>query len=210
MSGALPIGQQIDRAIQTLRGGGVVAFPTDTVYGLGADPANESAIEKIYRVKKRPRDLPLPLLLSDTSDLAKFAEAVPEIAWLLADRFLPGGLTLVLRAGQSVPQAVIADNGTVALRIPDHAVPVALARGLGGAIVGTSANLSGAPDAVLADEVTAGIGAEVDLVIDGGRCPGGKGSTVVDVTEGVPIIVREGAVSFEYISEAVGSAIRKT
>jgi len=210
VSGAIPIGQQIDRAIRILREGGVVAFPTDTVYGLGADPGNESAIDKIYRVKRRSREFPLPLLLSDASDLARFAEAVPEIAWRLADRFFPGGLTLVLRAGQSAPRAVIADNGTVALRVPDHAVPVALARGLGGAIVGTSANLSGEPDTVIADEVTRGIGAEVDLVIDGGRCPGGKGSTVVDVTEGVPIIVREGAVSFEDISEAVGSAIRKT
>lgn len=210
MSGETPIEQQIDCAIRTLKEGGVVAFPTDTVYGLGADPANQGAIDKIYRVKKRPRELPLPLLLSEIPDLAKFAQAVPEIAWLLADRFLPGGLTLVLRAAQSVPQAVIADNGTVALRVPDHPVPVALARGLGGAIVGTSANLSGAPDAVMADEVNRGIGAEVDLVIDGGRCPGGKGSTIVDVTEGIAIVVRVGAVSFEDISAAAGSAIRKT
>lgn len=208
MSGVRSIGPQIDRAIQVLRAGGIVAFPTDTVYGLGADPANKRAVERIYRVKKRARELPLPLLLADVAAIGMFTEAVPEIAWRLAEGFLPGGLTLVLRGSESVPQAVAGRGGTVAVRVPDHHVPVALARGLRGAIVGTSANLSGQPAPVVADEVIEQLGSEVDLVIDGGRCSGGMESTVVDVSGGVPTLVREGAVSREDISKVIGSAIR--
>ncbi len=197
---------QTDLALKVLKDGGIVAFPTDTVYGLGADPANERAVERIYRVKKRPLDLPLPLLLADASDIAKFAGPVPEIAWRLAERFLPGGLTLVLRRGAMVPPWILAGGETVAVRVPDHAIPVTLARGLGGAIVGTSANLSGEPAPVVADDVRRQLGAAVDLVIDGGRCPGGTESTVVDVSGESPVILREGAVSREDILKAIGPA----
>jgi len=197
---------QTDLALKVLKDGGIVAFPTDTVYGLGADPASERAVEKIFSVKKRPRGLPLPLLLADASDIAKFAESVPEVARRLAERFLPGGLTLVLRRGASVPPWVVAGGETVAVRVPDHPVPIALARGLGGAIVGTSANLSGEPAPVVADDVRRQLGAAVDLVIDGGRCPGGTESTVVDVSGGSPVILREGAVSREAILKAIGHA----
>jgi L-threonylcarbamoyladenylate synthase len=199
-----PMKSQTDLALEVLRDGGIVAFPTDTVYGLGADPANVRAVERIYRVKKRPPGLPLPLLLADASDISRFAESVPEVAWRLAERFLPGGLTLVLRRGASVPPWVVAGGGTVALRVPDHPVPIALARALGGAIVGTSANISGEPAPVVAEDVRRQLGAGVDVVIDGGRCPGGTESTVVDVSGGSPVILREGAVSREDILRAIG------
>jgi len=198
---------QTDLALKALRQGGIVAFPTDTVYGLGADPANEHAVERIFRVKKRPRGFPLPLLLADVSSMATFAGSVPEIAWRLAERFLPGGLTLVLRKGASVPLWVVAGAETVAVRVPNHAVPIALARGLGGAVVGTSANLSGEPAPVVADDVRRQLGAAVDLVIDGGRCPGGTESTVVDLSRERPVILREGAVSREDVLKVIGRAL---
>jgi L-threonylcarbamoyladenylate synthase len=202
-----PIGPQIDLAIRILREGGLVAFPTDTVYGLAADPSNDRAVERVYDVKRRSRHLPLPLLLADASDISRFTDRVPEIAWRLAERFLPGGLTLVLRRSDAVSPTVTAGGDTVALRVPDHEVPTALARRLRGAIVGTSANLSGSPAPLVADEVRAQLGDSVDLVIDGGRCPGGTESTVVDVSEGTAVLVRRGAVSREEIEVAIGSAI---
>ena len=199
---------QIELAIRTLREGGIVAFPTDTVYGLGANPFDEQAVDRIYRVKKRPRGLAFPLLLADTADLAKVASTVPEIARRLAERFLPGGLTLVLKKSAWVPTAVTAGGDTIAVRIPNHPVPIALIRGLGTPIVGTSANLSGMPSPVTANEVRRQLGGEVDLIIDGGRCPGGVESTVVDVSGDAPVLVREGAVPLEEIARVCGSALR--
>jgi len=189
--------QQVEAAIPILKRGGIVAFPTDTVYGLGAWSELRAAVERIYRVKERPRNMPLPLLLADTSQIGSVACAVPQIAWLLASKFWPGALTMVLPKSESVPDFITAGGKTVAIRVPAHPVPVALVRGLGAPIVGTSANLSGRPSSLTADEVYAQFGDKIDLVIDGGRCPGGKESTVVDVTGEVPVVLREGALSRE-------------
>ncbi len=188
------IEKQISRAVAILKKGGIVAYPTDTVYGLGADPLNARAVARIYKVKRRPHNLPLPLLLAEKSDLLKVAIVVPEIAWRLAERFLPGGLTLVLRKSPWVPGSVTAGGDTIAVRIPDHPVPIALIRGLGIPIVGTSANLSGRSSPVTAKEVREQLGEEVDLIIDGGRCPGGTESTVLDISGKVPTLIREGAI----------------
>jgi L-threonylcarbamoyladenylate synthase len=206
VSHRLGIEEQIELAVEVLRRGGIVAFPTDTVYGLGADASNEQAIAKIFRVKRRPGNLPLPLLLSDKSDITKVASIVPDIARRLADRFLPGGLTLVLSKGKSVSSAVTAGGDTVAVRVPDHHVPVDIIRRLGAPLVGTSANLSGKPAPTTAEEVRAQLGGEVDLVIDGGRCPGGVESTVVDVSGDAPVLVREGAVPWEEIAKFCGAS----
>jgi len=203
------IEQQIELAIDILKSGGVVAFPTDTVYGLGANPSNEQAVEKIYRVKKRARNRPLPLLLADKSDLTRVATVVPEVAWRLAEHLLPGGLTLVLRKSAWVPSAVTAGGGTIAVRIPNHHIPIALIQGLGTPLVGTSANISGKPSPLTANEVHEQLGEEVDLIIDGGECPGGIESTVIDVSGEVPTIIREGAVSQEEIAKTCGSLLRK-
>lgn len=202
MSNRPTIEQQIEAAIEILKSGGIVAFPTDTVYGLGADPFNGQTIEKIYRVKKRPHNLPLPLLLAERSDLVKVASVVPDIAWQLAERFFPGGLTLVLKKGPWVPRTVTARGHTVAVRIPNHPVPIALIRGLGVPLIGTSANVSGGPSPITAEEVREQLGKGVDLIINGGRCPGGIESTVVDVSGEVPTIIREGAVPREEIERA--------
>jgi len=204
------IEKQIKLAVAILKKGGIVAFPTDTVYGLGADPLNGQAVARIYKVKNRPPNLPLPLLLAEKSDLLRVAGVVPKIAWQLVERFLPGGLTLVLRKSPWVPSAVTAGGDTVAVRIPDHPVPIALIRGLGTPIVGTSANLSGRPSPVTAEEVRQQLGAEVDFIINGGRCPGGADSTVLDVTGKVPVLIREGAIPTAEITKLCGSIFTKT
>jgi L-threonylcarbamoyladenylate synthase len=200
-----PVEKQIELAIAILKKGGIVAFPTDTVYGLGADPLNAQAVDRIYKVKRRPHNLPLPLLLAEKSDLLKVATVVPEIAWQLAERFLPGGLTLVLRKSPWVPSTVTAGGDTIAVRIPNHPVPIALIRGLGTPIVGTSANLSGKLSPVTTEEAREQLGDEVDLIIDGGRCPGGTESTVLDISGKVPTLIREGAIPRVEIAEICGS-----
>lgn len=202
--------RQIKLAVEVLKRGGLVAYPTDTVYGLGANPLNERAVSRIYEIKNRPRNLPLPLLLADKSDLLKVALIVPEIAWRLVEQFWPGGLTLVVKKNAWVPDSITAGGDTVAVRIPDHPVTIALIRGLGNPIVGTSANLSGKPSPVTAEEVRTQLGNKVDLIVDGGRCPGGIESTVVDVSSASPAIIREGAVSREDITKVCGPLLTKT
>jgi L-threonylcarbamoyladenylate synthase len=193
--------REIDKGIEILRGGGVVAFPTDTVYGLGADSSNPAAVERVYAIKKRPGHRQFPLLIAEMSRLADLAEPIPEIAWFLARRFWPGGLTLVLRKRDSVDKSV-ASGATVAVRVPDHPVCLTLIEGLGNPLVGTSANISGRPPTLTADEVRQQLGRKVDLIIDGGKSPGGKESTVVDVTDDRPVILREGIIPSPEIDAA--------
>ena len=197
--------KQVAMGIAILRQGGLVAFPTDTVYGLGVGVNIPQAVERVYQVKGRPANMALPLLLADISQINEVAEPVPSIAWLLAKKFLPGALTMVLPRSKSVPDTITAGSETVAIRIPDHPVPVALVRGLGMPIVGTSANLSGKPSALTAGDVYSQFGDKVDLVIDGGRCPGGRESTIIDVTGKVPVILREGAISERELRRVCGS-----
>ncbi|MFC1932350.1 L-threonylcarbamoyladenylate synthase [Chloroflexota bacterium] len=205
----LDIQQQIEKGISILRQGGIVAFPTDTVYGLGASASIPQAIERVYEVKERPRNMALPLLLADVSQITEFAESVPPIAWLLIYNLLPGALTLVLPKSNSVSDIITAGGTTIAVRIPAHPVPVALAKGLGTPIIGTSANLSGRPSPLTADEVYSQLGDKIDLIIDGGRCPGDKESTVIDVTGENPVVLREGAISREEIERVCQGTLVK-
>jgi L-threonylcarbamoyladenylate synthase len=193
---------QVEHAVEILKSGGIVAYPTDTVYGLGGDVFNVRAVERIYRVKRRSLDMPLPVLLADAAGLANIAADVPEIAWCLIKRFWPGGLTLVLHKKESLPDIITAGSDKVAVRVPDHAVPLSLIRRLGSPIIGTSANISGGPNPLTAAEVEQQLGGKVDMIIDAGRCPGGLESTVVDVTGKVPVILRRGIVSEEEIKKA--------
>ena len=193
----LPIQQQVERGVSILKQGGIVAYPTDTVYGLGASANLQSAVERVYQVKERPRNMALPLLLANISQISEIAEPVPQVAWLLARNFLPGALTIVLPKSKAVPDFIAAGGMTVAIRIPAHPVPVALIEGLGVPIVGTSANLSGKPSTLTAGEVHSQFGDRIDLIIDSGRCLGGKESTIVDVTGETPVVLREGAISKE-------------
>ncbi len=203
------IKRQVDKGILILKEGGIVAFPTDTVYGLGAAANNPQAVARVYVVKERPRHMPLPLLLAHTLQINEVAEPVPPLAWLLAERFLPGALTLVLSKSRSVPDIVTAGGTTVAVRIPAHPVPVALVEGLGVPILGTSANLSGRPSILEAGEVYSQFSGRIAMVIDGGRCPGGRESTIVDVTGKVPVVLREGAITVAELECASGARFKR-
>ncbi|MDO8715995.1 MAG: L-threonylcarbamoyladenylate synthase [Dehalococcoidales bacterium] len=201
------IQQQIERGVTILRQGGLIAYPTDTVYGLGASMSLPQSVARIYEVKGRPRSLPLPLLLADVSQIAEVASKVPPSAWCFINSFFPGALTLILPKAASVPAILTGGGNSVAVRVPDHPVPLALIRGLGAPIVGTSANISGRPSPLTAEEVYAQLGDKVDLIIDGGRCPGGKESTIVDVTGEIPVIRREGAISIEELRRVCGNIL---
>jgi len=192
--------EQIERGIAILKQGGLVAFPTDTVYGLGGSAYNEPAVKRLYRLKQRPEARPLPILVADMVQMTEVAGVLPPVARKLADSFLPGALTLVLPRSARVPD-VITGGKTVAVRIPAHPVAIALIRGLGSPIVGTSANLSGRPSALTAEEVYSQFGDRLGLVIDGGRCPGGRESTIVDVTGAKPRVLREGAISRQQLEQ---------
>ncbi len=185
---------QIDEGITILKRGGLVAFPTDTVYGLGAAIDRPEAVARVYEVKQRPRGMALPLLLADILQIELVARRVPEVAWRLAQEFLPGALTLVLYKSDLVPDTITAGESTVAVRVPAHPVPVALIRGAGVPITGTSANRSGQPSPLTAKEVQAQLGDRIDQLIDGGRSPDGQESTIVDVTGKIPVVRREGAI----------------
>jgi len=201
------VAQQIERGVFVLKRGGVVAFPTDTVYGLGASILDSRAVERIYRLKERPLHRPLPLLLAKTAQIGEVAQPISQVAWQLAYRFLPGALTLVLPKKALVSDIVTAGSATVAVRVPDHPVPQALVEGLGAPMVGTSANLSGNPPALNAAGVFSQFDARLDLVIDGGPCEGGKESTIVDLSRGRPVILREGALSVEKIKEVCADVV---
>lgn len=204
------IALQIDRATEIIKAGGIVAFPTDTVYGLGADAFNSKATERVYKVKQRSHRLPLPILLADATQVAAVVDSVSEIAQILMRYFWPGGLTLVLPKATSLSDSITAGGNKVAIRIPNHIVPCTIIRRLGIPIIGTSANISDRPSAVTAQEVKAQLGSEIDLIIDGGDCPGGLESTVVDVTGETPVVLRRGIipedevkrVCQEYVKEA--------
>ena len=193
--------REIEKGVKILRIGGVIAFPTDTVYGLGADAFNATAVERIYEIKNRPRHQQLPLLITDVEQLTTLANPIPEIAWFLAKRFWPGGLTLVLPKTDSLP-AYLASGPTIAVRVPDHPVCLALIQRLGNPIIGTSANISGQPSVLTAEEVGQQLGGKIDFIINGGKCPGGRESTVVDVTCESPIILRQGIIPSDEIDKA--------
>ncbi|MEW6241409.1 MAG: L-threonylcarbamoyladenylate synthase [Chloroflexota bacterium] len=188
-------------ALEILRGGGLVAFPTDTVYGLGALAHDGDAIVSIYAAKERPPEKAIPVLIWDAEDLEKVAMDVPEMARRLAARFWPGPLTIVVPKRADLPEAVSA-TATVGVRMPDHPAARTLLRAAGPMAV-TSANRSGGGNARRAEEVLAQLNGRIPLVLDGGETPGGVASTVVDCTGAKPVILREGPVTLEQIRSAI-------
>ena len=185
------------KALEILKHFGLIAFPTDTVYGVGALAFDGAAVESIYSAKDRPIEKAIPVLVGDSDDLAKASLAVPEIAIKLAARFWPGPLTLVVPKHPNLPDVVSA-GPTVGVRVPDHPVAQALLRAAGPMAV-TSANRSGQPSPITAQEVFAQLGGRIALILDGGKTPGGVPSTVVDCTGTEVQILREGPISREEI-----------
>ncbi len=198
----------LHRAVEVLRRGGIVAYPTDTLYGLGADGLDEYAVRKVYAAKGRGQLKALPLLIDSPDALSVVATNIPQIAIDLAARFWPGALTLVLKRSSSVPDAVTGGGDTIALRVPDHPIPRELARRLGAPITGTSANRSGGSDPVSSEVVRDQLADAVDLVIDGGECRGGLASTVVDVSGDKPVLVRQGAIPVDQIEQVAGAIVQ--
>ncbi|MBU4224872.1 MAG: threonylcarbamoyl-AMP synthase [Chloroflexi bacterium] len=187
----------LPRALAILRGGGLVAFPTDTVYGVGALAFDAAAIEKIYEAKGRSTEKAIPILLGDTADLEKVTAQVSEMALRLAGRFWPGPLTLVVPKHPSLPEAV-STAPTVGVRVPDHPVARALLRAAGPMAV-TSANLSGQASPCTAEEVLVQLVGRIALIIDGGKTPDGVPSTVVNCAGAEPQVLREGPITLAQI-----------
>ena len=196
-----------DEAVRVLRDGGLVCYPTDTVYGIGAAASDDAAVRQLFAVKGRPLDKPLPLLLADVSDAARVAEVTP-LARALATRFWPGALTIVMRKAVSYRSLALAGGDTVALRVPDHEFVRRIVRALGEPITGTSANRSGRGAPIVAAEVAFEMGDMVELIIDGGESRTRLESTVIDITHDKPEIVREGAVGRGEVEKALGRAVR--
>ena len=182
----------IAHAAHVLRDGGTVAFPTDTVYGVGAHAFLPQAVEKLYVAKIRPRDKAIPLLIAGTDVLPQVAASIPGIAYELAARFWPGALTLVLPRTARIADVITAGGDTVAVRAPDHPLVQALLAELDAPLAATSANLSGRPAPATAQEVLAQLDGRIDLLLDGGTCPGGVASTVLDLTASPPRVLRAG------------------
>jgi L-threonylcarbamoyladenylate synthase len=185
----------IEKASQKILEGGVVAFPTETFYGLGADALELEALRKVFQIKGREENKPLLLLVADRTWLPGLVKKIPPVAEQLIERFWPGPLTLVFEASPNLPSILTAHTGQIGLRISSHPVAQALVQAVGRAITATSANVTGQPSASLASEVFQTLGKQVDAILDGGKTAGGLGSTVLDVCGALPKILRQGAVS---------------
>ena len=194
-----PSHKSIFPAVEMLKSGSVVAYPTETFYGLGVDALNRDAINRIFSIKKRQPHQPLLILIPNREALSDYVQKIPENAMPLMEAFWPGPLTLIFTAASSLPQELCADTGTIAIRISPHPVARALVEAFDGAITSTSANISGKSSPTSAQDVHEQLGNAVDLVIDGGKTTGEKPSTIVDVTTTPPRLVRQGAVPFDSI-----------
>jgi L-threonylcarbamoyladenylate synthase len=184
----------LEEAARCLQDGGLVAFPTDTLYGLAVVASQERAVERLFKAKERPRDRPLPVLVASAMDVDGVAVEVPPAARRLMEAFWPGGLTVVLRRHPGFRSPALAGGDTVAVRVPAHPVALELLRRVREPLTGTSANLSGRPGPRTAEEVRRQLGDRVDLIVDCGPCPGGVESTVVDCTADPPRVERVAAV----------------
>ncbi|GGQ72779.1 L-threonylcarbamoyladenylate synthase [Streptomyces asoensis] len=187
----------IEKAVEVLRTGGLVALPTETVYGLGANAEDPVAVARIFRGKGRPPSHPLIVHIGGAEHLDDWVQEVPATARLLAEHFWPGPLTLVLRRGRRVPLEATGGLETVAVRVPDHPVALALLSAFGGGVTAPSANRFGSVSPTTADHVRAELGDAVDFVLDGGHCEVGVESTIVDATGDIPSILRPGGVTRE-------------
>jgi L-threonylcarbamoyladenylate synthase len=198
-----PDPRAIARAAYVLLSGGLIVFPTDTYYGLAADPRSAEAVERVFHTKGRSTTVALPLIAADIEQVHAAASGLSALTLRLGRSFWPGPLTLVAGASPAIVPAVHGGTHTVAIRVPDHNAARALAACVGFPIISTSANRSGDPAASAADEVVAAIGEMVDLVLDGGCTPGSAPSTIVDARGPDPVLIRAGAIPFSRVLEAL-------
>lgn len=187
--------EAIEEAGKILQDGGLVAFPTETVYGLGGNALDEQAAEKIYAAKGRPSDNPLIIHIAELDALHKIVTEVPEKAKMLANAFWPGPLTMIFPKKETVPYGTTGGLETVAVRMPNHPLALALIRSAGGYVAAPSANTSGRPSPTLAEHVEEDMMGRIDMILDGGPVGIGLESTIVDFTEDVPVILRPGYIN---------------
>lgn len=196
--------KQLDHAAQVLRDGGLVAFPTETVYGLGANALDQSAIEGIYRAKGRPSDNPLIVHIAETDALKELTSDIPGMAPKLIEACWPGPLTLLMPKSDRIPAIVTAGLGTVGIRMPANPIALELIRKSGVPVAAPSANSSGRPSPTLAKHVIEDLSSKVDVIIDGGHTKVGVESTVLDITVDPPMILRPGGITYEKLTEILG------
>jgi len=199
--------KDIEQAVTILKAGGLVAFPTETVYGLGADASNPDAVAKIFAVKGRPAGHPLIVHLADAVQIANWAREVPEAARSLARRFWPGPLTVILKRAPQVSNAVTGGQDTVALRVPSHPVALQLLARFGGGIAAPSANRHGRVSATTAEHVRHEFGSAIDCVLDGGETDVGIESTIVDLSGAAPTLLRPGWIGAAELEQALGAPL---
>lgn len=197
----------VDDAVAVLRAGGLVAFPTETVYGLGADASNSDAVKKIYAAKGRPRNHPLIVHVANAHEAGAWALQFPAAAQRLAERYWPGPLTLILRRSAQVSDLLTGGQETIALRVPSHRIAQALLRAFGGGIAAPSANRYGRVSATTAGHVRSELGAAVDCVLDGGPSEVGIESTIVDVSGAQPALLRPGHITARELEETLGQRL---
>lgn len=196
--------EALREAGEIIKNGGLVAFPTETVYGLGGNALDKEAAEKIYRAKGRPSDNPLIVHICRIEDMDSIVQEAPEAAKKLADAFWPGPLTLILKKTDKVPYATTGGLDTVAVRMPEHKVALAFIEAAGGYVAAPSANTSGKPSPTLAKYVMEDLDGRIDMIIDGGGIDIGLESTIVDLTEKIPMILRPGYITKEMLEKILG------
>lgn len=188
-------GNAIEAIRSTLNSGGVIAFPTDTFYGLGADPFNPDALSKIFQIKQRPSDKPLLVLIHSKNQVADLSEHITPLAKTLMEHFWPGPLTLLFKAAPDLPSELTAGTDKIGIRLSAHSFTLQLLKALKSPLTAPSANISGTGELGTAQEVASILGNKLDLIVDGGPTPGGKTSTVLDTTTIPPTLLREGVIS---------------
>jgi L-threonylcarbamoyladenylate synthase len=189
-------------ATERIRAGGIVAFPTETFYALGVRYSDTEALERLFLMKHRPKDKPMPLIIGDVHSIEIVSPDPGALVMAIIGRLWPGPVTILLTARPGLPDFITGGSSKVAVRVPGRSFALDLARSVGLPITATSANISGMPPADNADEVARYFGKAVDLLVDGGRTDGGKPSTIIDVSQGGITLVRDGAVPYDEILEA--------
>ncbi|MGN0483193.1 MAG: L-threonylcarbamoyladenylate synthase [Lachnospiraceae bacterium] len=200
----------LQKAGRILKNGGLVAFPTETVYGVGGDALQAESSKKVYAAKGRPSDNPLIVLVAEMQSVENITRNLPKEAYQLAEAFWPGPLTMVLKKNDRVPYETTGGQNTVAVRMPGHPVTLALIRAGGGYVTGPSANSSGRPSPTEASHVYEDLSGKVDLILDGGSVELGMESTIIDLTGNVPTILRPGCISQKMIAEVIGEVKTKS